>query len=564
MKLFKKIAVVSIGAMMAISAGVLIAQPSIKAASAASGTVTLASGVYNSTAPATITWAETYWTVVQNKGYCTTVINSLYVAGPRMYKGHYLSFEAPTGVTFNSIVITYLTTYSGSDLTCGASATAGYIPTGDGTALPLNPNITLVSDGTAKTITADLSSVVDTKSVYIQNSYNSAATYTQLRIGSIAIDYTSSVSEVLPTSVSVALGSSSIDAGSTTQATATVSPENATNKTVVWESSNTSVATVSASGLVTGLTAGTADIIATCNGDPTVYNDATVTVNALPCTAVDKGITALRLGYTNSYSNNIASLEGIIYGRVDAMWSAANDNSIQLKATTGKFFNITAYPTAIQTLVVSFSTTSAYDPSNFAVYAGTSSGDVTTPITASVSARVYTYDFSGSTYNYFTLAKTGLNAIYAASIEVQLAGDLALHTRTWAQSFLTDLVCDATGATVPSTSSWSTLASSYAALTTDEKNAIAAGSYLTSELKSNVGSALDRAAERYDYVLAKYGTTNYANFLSRTIVSLSAPVVTGSLYTTRNAATLVLVVVSFSVLVATAGYFLLKKKKEVK
>jgi hypothetical protein len=65
---------------------------------------------------------------------------------------------------------------------------------------------------------------------------------------------------------------------------------------------------------VTGLTAGTADIYATCNGDPTVSNYATITVNALPCTAVDKGITALRLGYTNAYSNNTATLEGIVYG----------------------------------------------------------------------------------------------------------------------------------------------------------------------------------------------------------------------------------------------------------
>ncbi|HPS18790.1 MAG TPA: hypothetical protein PLR04_01490, partial [Bacilli bacterium] len=116
----------------------------------------------------------------------------------------------------------------------------------------------------------------------------------------------------------------------------------------------------------------------------------------------------------------------------------------------------------------------------------------------------------------------------------------------------------------PSTSSWATLASTYAALTTDEKNALAAGSYLTSELQSNVGSALDRASERYDYVLAKYGTTNYSNFLSRTVVTLSASSIAGSLYTAGNTATLIVVIVSFGALVATAGYFLLKRKKEAK
>lgn len=560
MKLFKKLGLFAVTGAMAFGVGVLITQPNINAVDAASGTVTLSAGTSGGD-PLVITWAETYWTVTQNKGFSTSNLNAAYISAPRMYKGHYLTFEAPANVTFNSIVFTGVSGNLGTDMTCGASATSGYLPSGNGTTAPANANITLSVAGT--TITANLSSVPNTKSVFLQNSYNSAASYTQFRFTAITIDYTSSVSEVLPTSVSVAFDSSSIDAGTTTQATAIVGPENATNKTVTWESDNTAVATVSASGVVTGLTAGTANIIATCNGDPTVYNDATITVNALPCTAVDKGITALRLGYTNAYSNNIATLEGIVYGRVDAMWSAANDNSIQLKATTGKFYNISAYPTAIQTLIVSFSITNANAPSNFAVYAGTTAGDVTTPITGTNVDRVYTYDFSGGSYNYFTLAKTGAYATYASSIEVQIAGDLALHTRTWAQSFLTDFVCDASGATAPSTSSWSTLASSYAALTTDEKNAIAASSHLASELKSNVGSAIDRAVERYDYVLAKYGTGNYANFMNRDVVVLPGAFINSFSETNRTTNSIVaILVVSLSSLTFIASAIFLKRKRE--
>ncbi|MBR6285297.1 MAG: Ig-like domain-containing protein [Muribaculaceae bacterium] len=40
--------------------------------------------------------------------------------------------------------------------------------------------------------------------------------------------------------------------GGTKQLTATIAPSNATNKAVTWSSSNTSVATMSSSGLVTG------------------------------------------------------------------------------------------------------------------------------------------------------------------------------------------------------------------------------------------------------------------------------------------------------------------------
>jgi len=65
------------------------------------------------------------------------------------------------------------------------------------------------------------------------------------------------------TGVSVEPTTASIGVGETVQLTATVEPSNATNKNVTWSSSNTSVATVSSSGLVTGKSAGTATITAT-------------------------------------------------------------------------------------------------------------------------------------------------------------------------------------------------------------------------------------------------------------------------------------------------------------
>lgn len=49
----------------------------------------------------------------------------------------------------------------------------------------------------------------------------------------------------------------------TSQLTATVEPENATNKNVEWESDDTSVATVSESGLVTAVSEGVAIITVT-------------------------------------------------------------------------------------------------------------------------------------------------------------------------------------------------------------------------------------------------------------------------------------------------------------
>lgn len=86
-------------------------------------------------------------------------------------------------------------------------------------------------------------------------------------------------SSVAVTGVTVSPTTTSINVGSTTTLTATVSPSNATNKTVSWSSSNTSVATVNSSGVVSGVAAGSATItVTTQDGGKTAT--CAVTVNA--------------------------------------------------------------------------------------------------------------------------------------------------------------------------------------------------------------------------------------------------------------------------------------------
>jgi len=83
-------------------------------------------------------------------------------------------------------------------------------------------------------------------------------------------------------SVTVSLASSSISIGSTTQATATLQDAGGntlTGRTVAWSSGTTSVATVDANGLVTGVGTGTSVITATSEGKS---GTATVMVTANP------------------------------------------------------------------------------------------------------------------------------------------------------------------------------------------------------------------------------------------------------------------------------------------
>jgi len=73
---------------------------------------------------------------------------------------------------------------------------------------------------------------------------------------------TVTVKPILVSSVSITATSTSVTVGGTMTLTASVLPSNAANKSVTWSSSNTSVATVSSTGMVTGKAPGTATITA--------------------------------------------------------------------------------------------------------------------------------------------------------------------------------------------------------------------------------------------------------------------------------------------------------------
>lgn len=82
---------------------------------------------------------------------------------------------------------------------------------------------------------------------------------------------------VPPASVSIS-GESVVNEGNTITLTATVLPEDANDRTVTWSSDNPSVATVSSSGVVTGIHTGTATIQAASKGDSPIIATKTITV----------------------------------------------------------------------------------------------------------------------------------------------------------------------------------------------------------------------------------------------------------------------------------------------
>jgi uncharacterized protein YjdB len=85
------------------------------------------------------------------------------------------------------------------------------------------------------------------------------------------------------TGISLDKSSNSVNAGASFNLTATIMPNNASNKNVTWSSSNESIATVNSSGLVSGVSGGSATITAT-TADGVFVTSCNVTVTEVPVT----------------------------------------------------------------------------------------------------------------------------------------------------------------------------------------------------------------------------------------------------------------------------------------
>ena len=91
---------------------------------------------------------------------------------------------------------------------------------------------------------------------------------------------------VAVSSVSLSKATADLVIGGSVQLTATVSPSNATDKTVTWTTSNAAIATVSPTGLVTAVAEGTANITATAGGKSAVCK-VTVSKPVISVTSVE-------------------------------------------------------------------------------------------------------------------------------------------------------------------------------------------------------------------------------------------------------------------------------------
>lgn len=130
------------------------------------------------------------------------------------------------------------------------------------------------------------------------------------------------VATVAVTGVSVSPTTVTVGLGSTQQLSATLAPANATNQNVTWTSSNTAVATVNASGLVSAVSAGTATItVKTVDGNKTATSAITVAAIPVASVSVSPTTASLYAGNTQQLSATIAPANAT---NKTVTWSSSN------------------------------------------------------------------------------------------------------------------------------------------------------------------------------------------------------------------------------------------------
>lgn len=243
--------------------------------------------------------------------------------------------------------------------------------------------------------------------------------------------YVQGDNDIHVTGVSLNKTSTTIQVGFATTLTATITPSNATNKSVTWTSSNTSVATVSSTGKVSGKSAGTATItcktndggytaicIVTVTGSgggssstTTLWNFSDAAFNSLGTITSSKTVNGLTIAATSSKnvvidSHNV-SYDGLAFtnrlkfGGTGAS-NARNVSFTVTGACTIEIYACSANSSENRTLKVDFGSFGSTNTSSYSLSGNVSK--VTAIYTASTSKKVYIYS-----------ANSGIN-IYAIRV----------------------------------------------------------------------------------------------------------------------------------------------------
>ena len=349
-----------------------------------------------------------------------------------------------TGVSYGNVTITATTT-DGSDISASCNVLC-YIPTTGITIYPSSGEVPLngtktwyyeitPNNATFKTVTwekvrysgssgnVDLSKNSD-QSCDVTGTVLSDADRVQIRAKAYNgqysnIAYVRVTENTVPvTSVSLNKTSVSIGIDGTVQLIATVNPSDATYTGIGWSSNNSSIATVSSAGLVTGVSAGVATITASVGGK-TATCSVTVTPPAeLESITIAPHSATLVTGSTKQL--NITSHTPSNAGTITYTWNSSN-TSVATVSSTGLVTAVSTgyavisctghgYNNSVAVDSCAIAVTSASTPKYTLTVTGPSGSNVIIDGYGNGTGSASATDFDGTTISY-SVQKTGYTTV---------------------------------------------------------------------------------------------------------------------------------------------------------
>ena len=201
-----------------------------------------------------------------------------------------------------------------------------------GETITLTPTITPTDAVTTLTWTSD-DETIATVSEGVVTGVKKGQTFINIETdnGKTAVcKLTVTESEIKVTGITLDKTTLTLEVGKTQALNATVKPDDATNKSVTWTSSKTSVATVDNNGKVTAVASGNAKITCTANDDSGVSAICTVTVKAVPESITLQTTATMRTGQMITLTPTITPADAV----TTLTWSS-DDESIATVSSAG-------------------------------------------------------------------------------------------------------------------------------------------------------------------------------------------------------------------------------------
>lgn len=342
-------------------------------------------------------------------------------ADSNVYTSIYVTVTSSASPTVSSVTVSP----ANLNLDLNGIKTGNLSATVNGTNNP-SQTVTWTSSNTS-VATVSGSGVVTAKAV---GSANITATSTVDGSKSGTCSVTVSDSAVHVTGVALNKNQTSISIGSTETLTATVSPNNATDKSVTWTSSNTGVATVNSSGVVSAVSAGNATItVTTTDGNYSASCSVTVTAAQTQTLTITRSSFSTDGGYAWYDWTQATTDSTSISGKAELYTTTTT--SMQFNKSKGNkvaaIYNSTAVPGSITKIEATSSQTTirswtAYVTSTACSGSGstlTFGSNKTTVGTASPAIGTSTsFGTSSAGYSYFCIQENDSSASYISEFKI--------------------------------------------------------------------------------------------------------------------------------------------------